>query len=155
LPQFKFRPNTLLKIRQRERDQLRQTLAESLRMEAALGVEEWDLQESLNQSRDRTRRLVGESFDFAALAAHRRHAAQLRKQRNEIREAREEWKVEIERRTERLEQAGQKVKMLEKLKDKQYARFQEEEQRRETKRLDESARPATDGTALDALDANR
>jgi len=124
-------------------------------MEAALAVEERDLQESLNQSRDKTRRLVGESFDLAALAAHRRHASQIRKRRNEIREAREGWKVEIERRTQRLEQTEQKVKILEKLRDKQHARFQEEEQRRETKRLDEAARPATDGTALDALGTNR
>jgi flagellar FliJ protein len=137
---FRFRLQTLLRLRIAERDQRRTELAKALRAEAMLRQRQVSLQEEQSGLAGRERQLKspGVADVDALLQAHRYEivlAAQMRQLNDQIAQV----VAESERRRQVLVEADRQVRVLEKLRDRQATTHRQEEQRLETKQFDELA----------------
>ncbi len=137
---FRFRLQTLLRLRIAERDQRRTELAKALRAEAMLRQRQEALQEEQASLAGRERELKspGVADVDALLHAHRYEivlAAQMRQLNDQLAQV----VAESERRRQVLVEADRQVRVLEKLRDRQSASHRQEEQRLETKQFDELA----------------
>ena len=138
MPEFRFRLEKLLRLRQGARDQCRLRLAESQRADeelqhqlAGLGKEQERLQEQCRQAAGPG------AVDLDRLVEADRYAAVLRGEEAELHRQRETLAAEIQTRRDTLLQADRDARTLEKLRDRQHQRYRQEEQRRESKQLDE------------------
>lgn len=137
---FRFRLATLLRLRETTRDERRGELAEAYQAATVLAEQESRLAEELRKNRQLIRDAShpGE-LDVDALVGRHRHQLLLVAQRQLLDRQREQVEAEIELRRQRLLEADRDVKALEKLRERKRDRFLYEENRRETKRLDEVA----------------
>jgi flagellar protein FliJ len=137
---FHFRLATLLKLRETARDQRRSELAESQRADA-------ELQERIEQLRGEQERLQAEcraaagpgAVDLPRLVEGRQYAAVLRARQDELARQRAALAVEIRQRRQALVEADREVRVLEKLRENRRQMHQQEESRKEAKRLDDAA----------------
>lgn len=140
MPRFNFRLQTLLRLREQLRDQRREELAKAFQADAMLA----DRRDSA------TLRLVALKEDYRAasgvgevrvdrLLVSQRCEVALRVEIRQIEEQRRVLAEEIEKRRAALVEADRQVRVLEKLKAKQYERFLHEERLRENKEIDEVA----------------
>ena len=140
MAKYKFRLNTLQKVREAHRDQQRGSLAEAFRAEqvlaenrAQLTVEERELRE-LQRSASQ-----GQYLDVNRLLEAQRYELLLKAQSQELAKQAVLLAAETERRRQTLVEADREVRVLELL-DKRHRRAHElEAQREETKRLDDVA----------------
>ena len=140
MAKYKFRLNTLQKVREAHRDQQRGSLAEAFRAEqvlaenrAQLTVEERELRE-LQRSASQ-----GQYLDVNRLLEAQRYELLLKAQSQELTKQAVLLAAETERRRQTLVEADREVRVLELL-DKRHRRAHElEAQREETKRLDDVA----------------
>ena len=140
MSKFKFRLATLLRLREVARDQRRADLAEAYRVDDLL-QEQLDLMAGQRRTLvERCREAVGPgTVDVDRLVEAQRFELTLNAQCKHIEGQREKVTEEIERRREALVGANREVRVLEKLREKQTQRHRREENRRETKSLDEVA----------------
>jgi flagellar FliJ protein len=140
MPQFTFRLQTLLRLREATRDERRSQLAEAYRVDEVLQQRLGAAAEELRSLRDRCRQAVAPgTVDLDQLVESQRYELALRAFQRGLEQQRAAVAAEIERRRLALVEANREVRVLEKLREKQSARFQEEENRREIRRLDEVA----------------
>ncbi|MGB9689223.1 flagellar export protein FliJ [Thermogutta sp.] len=139
MAQFQFRLDTLLKIRERERDnrqlELLQALsAEEILLERAklLDMEHQRLQENL-------RAATCGVLDVDQVLGYRRYELILAAQREELGRQLEAIREEVERRRAALLEANRALRMLELLRDKQRERFLKNTLKKELKEMDELA----------------
>ncbi len=140
MPTFRFRLETLLKVRFDERDVARRNYAQALEAQQILNDQIRELEAELADIRTLTRTAAGPGqVDVdRLLRAHRyellvvTRAQQLRQQATRVAE-------ECERRRLQLMQADREVRLLEKLKERQLATFEYTEQQRENQLMDEVA----------------
>lgn len=137
MAQFQFRLDTLLKIRERERDnrqlELLQALsAEEILLERAklLDMEHQRLQENL-------RAATCGVLDVDQVLGYRRYELILAAQREELGRQLEAIQEEVERRRAALLEANRALRMLELLRDKQRERFLKNTLKKEFKEMDE------------------
>ncbi len=137
MAQFQFRLDTLLKIRERERDnrqlELLQALsAEEILIERAklLDMEHQRLQENL-------RAATCGVLDVDQVLGYRRYELILAAQREELGRQLEAIREEVERRRAALLEANRALRMLELLRDKQRERFLKNTLKKEFKEMDE------------------
>ncbi|WP_347245854.1 flagellar export protein FliJ [Thermogutta sp.] len=137
MAQFQFRLDTLLKIRERERDnrqlELLQALsAEEILLERAklLDMEHQRLQENL-------RAATCGVLDVDQVLGYRRYELILAAQREELGRQLEAIREEVERRRAALLEANRALRMLELLRDKQRERFLKNTLKKEFKEMDE------------------
>jgi flagellar FliJ protein len=140
MSQFRFRLATLLRLRETIRDERRGELAEAYRAEAILAEHERKLAEEIHVNRRRIRDASqpGE-LNVDALVGSHRHQLLLVARRQLLQQQRTQLEAEMELRRQRLIEADRDVKTLEKLRQRKRDRFLYEENRRETKQLDEVA----------------
>ena len=154
MPRFHFRLTTLLRLRERDRDDCRAALAEAFRVDDALsGGAGRPVQQQLDELQALCRRTAGPGpVDVEQLLESRRYQMTLRGELASLQQQRQAVAAEIERRRQALVEANREVRVLEKLRDRQAERFRDEENRRQIKLLDEIAqnRPLT-GQPLPAL----
>lgn len=144
MARYKFRMETLLKIRESTRDQRQQELTEAYRADDVL-------QENLGQVAgeiDRIRALCRQCgqagpFDVDQVMAAQRYEMLLRSQQGQLQKQRDAVAAEIERRREALVEANRDVRVLEKLREKQEQRHRNAESDRAMKLLDEAAQRRT------------
>lgn len=135
---FRFRLQTILRLRDNERDQRRRELAQALQAKGVL--EEYERQiaaewESLNRRlRDCSRE--GE-VRVDLMLDLRRYQMTVAAQWEVLKQQMAQVDEEIERRRERLAEADRQVRVLEMLRERQLEEFRREEDRLETKMLDE------------------
>jgi flagellar protein FliJ len=137
---FHFRLETLLRLRQAERDQRRADLAKALRAEALLQSERQRLGGEQAGVANDTRRLKapGAANIDGLMQAHRyervlvAHQQQLAAQLAQV-------QAEAERRRLALVEADRQVRVLEKLRERQAASHRTQEQKQEIRQLDEVA----------------
>lgn len=135
---FRFRLQTILRLRDNERDQRRKDLAQALQAKDVL--EEYERQiaaewESLNHRlRDCSRE--GE-VRVDLMLDLRRYQMTVAAQREVLKQQMAQVEEEIERRRERLAEADRQVRVLEMLRERQLEEYRREEDRLETKMLDE------------------
>ena len=137
---FKFRLATLLRLRESARDERRTQLAQAFRADELLEDKNRILEEHLADMRRRTRQAASPGeIDVDRLLEARRFETVLLAQKEHVRNQQEMVRIEIERRRQALVAANREVRILENLRARQYGRHQAEENRQETKQLDEAA----------------
>ncbi|GAB4128680.1 flagellar export protein FliJ [Thermopirellula anaerolimosa] len=135
---FRFRLQTILRLRENERDERRRELAQAVQAKEVL--EEYERQtaaewQRLNERlRDCSR--VGE-VQVDLMLNLRRYQMTVAAQRDVLKGQMEQVEQEIERRRERLAEADRQVRVLEMLRERQLEEYRREENRLETKILDE------------------
>jgi flagellar protein FliJ len=130
----------LLRLREATRDGRRLELAEACRVDD-------ELLDQQNRLRLELRRLLEECREAALpgeinvnrLAELHGYFASLRMREDDLRNRRRESAEEIERRRQALVEADQNVQVLEKLREHRLDRHRADEQREESKHLDEMA----------------
>ncbi len=138
MPEFRFRLETLLRLRQSARDQCRLRLAESQRADEELRRRLAGLGKEQGRLHEHGRRAAGPgAIDIERLIEADSYAAALRREEAELRRQREALAGEIQTRRDVLLQADRDARVLEKLRDRQHERHRQDQQRRESKQLDE------------------
>ena len=135
---FRFRLETLLKMRRDERDVQRQHYAKAIEAQRILQgqIEQVSLDIQETQEVLRTNSSPGDIDVDRLLRAHR-YELLLQAQRQQLDLQAQRVAQEVERRRLNLLQADREVRLLEKLRDRQFEAFQHNEQRREQKTLDD------------------
>ncbi|MBI2823490.1 MAG: flagellar export protein FliJ [Planctomycetia bacterium] len=141
MAQFKFRLASLHRLREVERDQRRRELAEAAAAVETLARRIAAIDEALRSIAAERATRPG-TVDAAALSAADRYAAELRGKRKCRQEEHGAATALVTRRRESLLAADREVRTLERLRDKQRARFVDDQQRREQHALDEAGRIA-------------
>ena len=144
MSKFRFRLLTLLKVREAARDERRARLAEAyLALEklqqrgASLVVEADQLKQHYFGGQGRG------AVDVDQLLSAHRYQMVLAAELQVVVQQQTAVTAEIEKRRQALVAAETEVRVLEKLKEKQYQRHQEEERAIENKRLDEVAQQSS------------
>jgi len=140
MAEFRFRLATLLRLRQTARDQCRLRLAEAQRADE-------DLRDRLARLEAERKRLQGErrrcggpgAVDVGRLVEVDRYVSVLRDEEDRLRRRRQTLAAEIRQRRQALLKADREARSLEKLCDRHRLRHRREEERRESKQLDEVA----------------
>lgn len=138
MKRFQFRLATLLRLREALRDERRAQLADAFRVEEVLTAQRGELAAQLQEARRQQTSLPG-IVDVDRILAAQRHEAALMMEQNALDEQQAHVAAEIERRREALVAADQDVRVLEKLREAQFARWRGEEERQSIKMLDEVA----------------
>src|SRR3954466_8944718 len=140
MAKYKFRLNTLQKVREIHRDQQRSSLAEAFRAEqvlaenrAQLVIEEQELRELQRSATN------GQYLDVNRLLEAQRYELLLKAQSQELAKQAVLLAAETERRRQTLVEADREVRVLEKLDERHRHTHNRDQQRAETKRLDEAA----------------
>ncbi len=140
MAKFKFRLATLLRLRESVRDSRRSELGEAYRVDDVLKAQLDQIEDDLQAVRNRRRDVCGQGgVNVDQLLESQRYELALQTQQQQINRQRQTVAEEIERRRQALVEANREVRVLEKLRDKQQQRHQQEESRREIKQLDEIA----------------
>jgi len=138
--QFKFRLQTLLRLRERDRDERRAELAQAYQAEAILQERRRQIEDELARLHDLSREAAAPgAVNVDRLLDARRFELVLRSQQQVAEQQHETLAVEIDRRRQAVVEANREVRVLETLRDKQRERHRQEEGRQEIKRLDEVA----------------
>ena len=137
---FHFRLNTLLRLRIAERDERRADLAKAFRAEAVLREQERQLDSERRELAQRGRQLKAPgAADVDALLQTHRYELVLAAQARQLATQLAQVAAEIQRRRQVLVEADRQVRVLEKLRQRQATAHRQQEERLETKRLDEQA----------------
>ncbi|HOA50896.1 MAG: flagellar export protein FliJ [Thermogutta sp.] len=143
---FTFRLETVLRIREQERDERKRELEQAyaardilLRQRDALEAERQHLGAALRES------LQQGSIDADQMLAWRRYEAVLNAQREYLTKQLSAIEGEIEKRQLALMEANREVRILEVLRDKQRTAHEKQERAREGKKLDEIANRRSHG----------
>jgi flagellar protein FliJ len=135
-----FRLSSLLRIRQAARDELRAALAEMHRVDDLLRERRGRVDAELDALRDVRRQAVAPGpIDLDRLAEFADYETALGRQQAELSHQQQIVAQEIHRRREALLEADREVRALEKLRETQAERYRQDDQRQESKRLDEIA----------------
>lgn len=140
MSKFRFRLATLLRLRETTRDERRVQLAETQRTDAELQAQLTRLDGEQRQVQSDRRKAAGPgAVDVPRLVETDRYASTLRARETELHRQRETLAAEIDRRRHALLEADREVQTLEKLRQTQSQAHRQEEDRRESKQLDEAA----------------
>lgn len=136
---FRFRLESVRRLRRRELDARRREVAEVLRDVVALQRRLADLTDTAKANVLLIRASQGASapLDLPQLRVHYAHQSLLARQMIETQLQLGEREKELSRRRERLQQAHSRAKAMDKLHDRQKARFDEAQRRAEQKVEDE------------------
>jgi len=137
---FHFRLQTLLRLRIAERDQRRAELAKALRAEEMLRTEEQQVadEQALLAQRSKSLKSPG-AADVDSLLQTHRYELVLTAKRKQLATQIQQVQTEIERRRLVVVEADRQVRVLEKLKERQFAAHRQEADRQEAKLFDEMA----------------
>ena len=135
-----FRLQTLLRLRENYRDELRARLAEAIHAAELLSGRRHDVAEELSelQTCQRTT-LAEEKTNINRLVDGQRYLLTLRAQEGTMTQQSNLLEAEIERRRQAVVEADQQVRVLDKLRERQATDAREQQMREETKTYDETA----------------
>ena len=138
MPQFRFRLQTLERLREAARNTCREQLAEALRVDEHLKAQQVELEAQLKLARDLQIVPAGR-VDVDRLLQAQRYEATVVLEVRHIAGQRAQLATEIERRRLALVEADREVKALEKLKEVRKAEHRQLELRAEMAQMDEAA----------------
>jgi flagellar FliJ protein len=140
MAKYRFRLETLQKVREAHRDQQRASLAEAFRAEQVLAENGAQLAAEELEVRELKRSATGGQYlDVNRLLEAQRYELLLKAQSQELAKQALLLAAETERRRQVLVEADREVRALELLDERHQRAHAIEEQRAETKRLDEAA----------------
>ena len=129
-----------MRLREQGRDQCREELAKAIHADNILSGRQESAEGRLNALKHEYRAAAGVGeVRVERLLDNQRCEVALRVELQQVMEQRRLLAEEIEKRRAALVEADRQVRILEKLKEKQYERFAREEQLRELKEMDEIA----------------
>jgi flagellar FliJ protein len=144
MSRFQFRLKSLLAVRETTRDLRRAELAESLALDRGLNEREAALQRELDDQNQWFRRGAAPGpLDVDRLSTGHRYQLLLRSQARALAGERQSLALEIERRRQALLDADREVRVLEKLRERQFEHFRRQQAAAEVKQLDEAAARTT------------
>ena len=138
MSRFRFRLETLLKVRIQQRDVRREALAKALRAEEIIDerIEDTENEIAAERSRQRDGLEAGTKIDLDRLLNRGRRGLTLKADLSDLQKQRVQILAERDRRQDLLVEADRDVKVLEKLKEKLAAKHQLELEKEEAKQLD-------------------
>lgn len=140
MPKFRYRLETLLRLRIAVRDERRAELAKAQRAEDVLLGQLDDLEAERNDLVTRSRRLAAPGpADIDGLLRSHRYELVLKAQGRQLAEQLKQVRAEIDRRHAALVEADRHVRVLEKLRERKLAAHQTSEAKIENKQLDDMA----------------
>jgi flagellar protein FliJ len=140
MAKFRFRLATLQKLRELHRDELRSKLAEAVRANQILEDQLTQVAAEIESLQSLRRQAVQSSqVNVDPLLEAQRYHGVLLAQQTTMHEQSRLLLAEIERRRQSVVEADRQVKVLEKLHERKLTEFRHDEQRAETKILDEVA----------------
>jgi flagellar FliJ protein len=140
MAKYKFRLDTLQKVREAHRDQQRASLAEAFRAERVLAENRAQLVAEEHELRELQRSATDEKYlDVNRLLEAQRYELLLKAQSQELAKQAILLAAETERRRQMLVEADREVRVLELLDERHHSAHIRGEQRAETKRLDDVA----------------
>jgi flagellar protein FliJ len=140
MAKYKFRLETLQRVREARRDEQRQSLAEAFRAEQILAESRAELVVETEQLRELQRAAVnGKYLNVNQLLEAQRYELLLKVRNQELTKQAIMLAAESERRRQLLVEADREVRVLEMLDDRHQAEFNKEQLRLETKQLDDIA----------------
>jgi flagellar protein FliJ len=140
MAKYNFRLNTLQKVREAHRDQQRESLAEAFRAEQVLAENRAQLVDEKRELRELQRSAIeGQYLDVNRLLEAQRYELLLKAQGQELAKQAVLLAAEAERRRQILVEADREVRVLELLDERHRRAYDRDEQRAETKRLDDVA----------------
>jgi flagellar export protein FliJ len=144
MARFRFRLETIERLRHAEREERRRALAEAHQAEDELNRLVEDVHSQIEQTRQRRQAsaLPGPTSVDRLLDAHR-YALGLQAQAQGLLEKQELLAAEVARRREALVEADRQVRVMERLREIHRTRRLREERKQENKRLDEVAAQTT------------
>ncbi len=140
MPGFQFRLESLLKLRVADRDERRQQLAEAYTAKQILEERSRQLADELGDLKGQVRQasLPGQLNVDRLLVTHR-YELMLLARSKQLEQQTQQISEEIERRRLALVEADRQVRVLEKLRERQWQDHQQRLQKMEIKQLDEVA----------------
>jgi flagellar protein FliJ len=146
MARFQFRLKDLLTVRQSTRDECRARLAESLEAERQLHMRRDRLAGILRERRRQARETVNAGpIDAGQLAAAEDYEKLLRGELAQLAEEEQTLAAEIDQRRQAVVDADREVRVLEKLRERQFEDYQKQQSLAETKSLDEIASAPRNG----------
>jgi flagellar protein FliJ len=140
MAKYTFRLETLQKVREAHRDQQRASLAEAFRAEQVLAENRAELVAEEHELRELQRSATdGKYLDVNRLLEAQRYELLLKAQSQELAKQAILLSAETERRRHTLVEADREVRVLELLDERHRRAHGRDEQRAETKRLDDVA----------------
>ncbi len=140
MARYKFRLNSLQRVRKARRDEQRVSLAEAFRAEQILAESRAEVAAELEDLRTLQRLATsGKYLDVNQLLEAQRYELLLKARSQELMKQAILLSAETERRRQNLVEADREVRVLEMLDDRQHKEFNKEQQRVETKLLDDIA----------------
>jgi flagellar protein FliJ len=140
MPEPRFRLATLLRLRESTRDQCRARLAEAHRADEEIVEQLTRLAVERQQVQSECRKAAGPGdVQVGRLVEAHRYTLSLRAREDELHKRRQTLAAEIQRRRQELLKADQDVQVLEKLRDRRLQRHRIEEERKQSKQIDEAA----------------
>lgn len=137
---FKFRLATLLRLREAERDERRADLAKAYQAADILKQKQRDIEQEQEETRLQQLQLVGPGqASVEKILNGQRYSLILRVNLTQLAQQQAQVAAEVERRRLVLVEADRQVRILEKLSEKKFAEYQEEELKHEMRELDEQA----------------
>lgn len=140
MPKFVFQLDGVLRQRTHVEQQRKRELAAVQTQMAALDAELRALDASVRAAEDdlRQNRLVGR-IDLAFLAAHRRYAFAMQRKAMGVAQKMAGVQVQLDKAQRNLAEAAKQKKILGKLRERRFARWREEIERRDLVEMDEIA----------------
>lgn len=140
MAKYKFRLETLQKVREARRDEHRASLAESFRAEQVLAESRAEVAAETEVMRALQRAATTERYlDVNKLLDAQRYELLLKARSEELAKQAVLVAAESERRRQVLVESDREVRVLEKLDERHRQAFDERQQQKETKKLDEVA----------------
>jgi len=140
MARFRYRLATLLKLRERARDERQRQLAQALDAETTLATNRAQLDELFRELAEHVRQTARPgNVDVDRIVQAQRYDAVLKVERQMLDKQQAMLQTEIERRRKAVMDATMEVRVLEKLRDRRRARFEEDQHRQEARRLDDVA----------------
>ena len=140
MPRFRFRLETLRRLREMNRDELRTRLSEAFQAEqilarqrASVAAEEVELAES------QRRMMQSESLDVGRLLEVQRYHLALDAQSRRLAKQAAKIAEEVEVRRQAVVEADRQVRVLDKLRERRLEQHRQSQQAAEAKRLDDVA----------------
>lgn len=140
MAKFRFRLETLRKLRESHRDELRGKLAEAYHAAQKLDEQRAAVADEIRAMQDAQRRTTENgTTNVNSLLEAQRYQAVLRAQQSTLQNQSQLLAAEVERRRQTVVEADRQVRVLDKLSERQRSDYQQGRNRAEIKELDEIA----------------
>jgi len=140
MTEFRFRLASLMRLRESERDDRRESLAQAYRADQVLQQNQESIQAELRENQRQVQHCVSPGpISVEQLLGRHRYELVLQTQLRQLQRQRQAIGAEIERRRQALVEADRELKILEKLRERHLQEHTFKQQKLEQQQLDEIA----------------